>query len=216
MLRRKVKRRTLSKIDRVIMPNELIELIKSRRGLWRRRVLERHWYSRERLDFYWIRDTSLVAMTYLSASRISEVLRIRRDMVVEYPDRYVIQGVLLSKRILEDVYDEKGRLVRRKSKTLYREIWLPKKGERKVLTDMVIRWLEICPSERLYPFSRQRAWDIINVLTGYPPHWWRAFGESYLYEKWNFDLMAVADYVKVDPTVLREYLKGRYKRYPAI
>jgi hypothetical protein len=40
-------------------------------------------------------------------------------------------------------------------------------------------------------------------------HWFKAFGEDYLYEAWNKDTYAIAEEVPVDPRTLDKYLKKR-------
>jgi hypothetical protein len=40
------------------------------------------------------------------------------------------------------------------------------------------------------------------------------FGEDYLYDQYDHDLLAVADAVKVDARTLQLYIRHRDKKYP--
>jgi len=83
------------------------------------------------------------------------------------------------------------------------EAFLPLEGERAALTQLVMDYLQLLkPQERLFNFGRTRALQITHSILGIPNHWLRAYGEDYLYENWDHDILAVADYVKVDPRTL--------------
>jgi hypothetical protein len=73
-----------------------------------------------------------------------------------------------------------------------------------------LRLLE--PEDKLFNFGRTRALQITHSILGTPCHWLRAYGEDYLYENWDHDILAVADYVKVDPRTLQEYIRERYEK----
>ena len=160
------------------------------------------------------RDRALVALLYLLALRISEALRLRRSNFIlpdedgGYEDRIVVRGIKLSKSRWRD----------KPRKEQYRQInWLPLKGERAKLTGLVLDYLkELDYDEKLFKFDRRRAWEIVVHLTGLPCHFFRAFGEEYLYERWGRDILAVADYVKVDPVTLQQYIRRRYERYEVV
>jgi hypothetical protein len=51
------------------------------------------------------------------------------------------------------------------------------------------------------------------VHLGIPPHWERAYGENYLYDLWDKDILAVASYVQVDPRTLTKYIHGTHAKY---
>jgi hypothetical protein len=63
------------------------------------------------------------------------------------------------------------------------------------------------PEDRLFSFGNSRALQITHAILGIPCHWLRAYGEDYLYEMWDHDILAVADYVKVEPRTLQEYIR---------
>jgi hypothetical protein len=88
------------------------------------------------------------------------------------------------------------------------------KGERAALTQIVADYLQLLkPEDELFNFGRTRALQITHSILGIPCHWLRAYGEDYLYENWDHDILAVADYVKVDPRTLQEYIRERYEKY---
>ena len=54
------------------------------------------------------------------------------------------------------------------------------------------------------------------MLPAWTQHWLRAFGESYLYDSWDHDTVAVASQVKVDTRTVEKYLApGRSEQYRA-
>jgi hypothetical protein len=62
----------------------------------------------------------------------------------------------------------------------------------------------------------KRAYQIVHaMLPAWTQHWIRAFGESYLYDLWDHDIVAVADQVKVDTRTVEKYLVHRSERYIA-
>jgi integrase len=69
-----------------------------------------------------------------------------------------------------------------------------------------------------------RAWQVVKALLIDPnaepekkgwitAHWLRQFGDDYLYDSWDHDLMAVSDYTKQDARTLQLYLRKRYQKY---
>jgi len=187
-------RRTLRFITHYPTPKQIYESI----------IDGEMWPYKTNKDFYATRDKALVAITYLLAARISEVLRLEKSQFYTEKTRIIVQSIALSKS-------------RRKDKPrndLYRqEAWLPLEGKRAELTELVLDYLEICETERLFPFGRIRAFQIISTITGEPCHWLRAYGENYLYDEWDKDILAVANYVKVDVQTLQRYVRRAYAKY---
>lgn len=148
-------------------------------------------------------------MLYLAALRISEALRLQKKQFQHLKTKVLGEAILLSKRR----NDEKVR-----SKTLFRDIRISLTGERKDLGHIVKSYLVMLkdPEEQLFTFNRITAWRITTTMIGVPNHWLRAYGEEYLYRRWNKNLLAVADYVKVDPKILAEYLRDESKNYPVV
>jgi len=208
-------RRTLKDIAYVPEPGEILKVLNDSEG----------WEYRTNRDHYRLRDRALIALTYLLAVRVSEVLRLTRDQfLMPYDpggrrDAITVRGIYLSKRR----YKDKPRL------SQYREEgFLPLEGERAPLTIMVVNYLQAMDrreaerleegrrprrDDRLFRFKRQRAHQIFLANGGATCHWFRAFGETYLYDQWESDILAVADYVKVDPRTLQDYIRRGYKRH---
>jgi hypothetical protein len=127
-----------------------------------------------------------------------------------------------------------GKIITRKD--LYRkEARIPLHGERGKLGQLVLTYLQMIDLSsvpksyyaegndnattkmniRLFPFSAKsgRIDQIIKHILGIPPHWERAYGENYLYEIWDKDLLAVASYVQVYPRTLTKYIHGTHAKY---
>jgi len=194
----KTKRRTLKYIQYYPSPQELYKKIVESSG----------WPYKTDADFYHTRDRALVALTYLLGGRISEVLRLRKNQFIEQKDRVVVRGIKLSK----------SRYKNRPRRVQYREeAFLPLKGERVVFTQLVLDYLKLIgEGARLFEFGRVRAWQIINAILGVPCHWLRAYCENYLYDHWGRDILAVSDYVKVDPRTLQLYIRRSYRKYEPV
>jgi len=58
-----------------------------------------------------------------------------------------------------------------------------------------------------------------QVRTGFPTKMkpsgglFRALGENFLYDAWDHDILAVSDYVKVNPRTLEKYIRRSYEKY---
>jgi integrase len=194
----KLKRRTLKFIQYYPSPRELYQKIVSAPG----------WNYKENVEFYHIRDRALAALTYLLGGRISEILRLKKSQFIVRRDRVVVRGIQLSK----------SRYKNRPRREQFREeAWLPLHGERSNLTELVLNYLQLIgDNDLLFPFTRQRAWQIINSLLGVPCHWLRAYCENYLYDNWGKDILAVSDYIKVDPRTLQLYIRRSYQKYKPV
>lgn len=187
-------RRTLSDIKRYPSPREILDTIRLSPG----------WSYKESIEHYLKRDRALVSVIYLLALRISEALRLTKNQFRKETDKIVVGGIRLSKP------RKKGK----PRKHEYREGWLPLEGPREEFTTYITEYLELLgENDKLFPFGRGRAWQIVTALTGQPCHFERAYGEDYLYEEWDHDILAVADYVKVEPRTLQEYIRKRYEKY---
>lgn len=180
-----------------------------------------------RRDFYYTRDTSLPAILYLLALRISEALRLNRSQfIMPYEDggredSIIVRGIYLSKRR----YKNKPRL------TQYRDdAYLPLNGRRRKLTMLVVKYLQLMDRDAeirreqgkrkrkhfgdLYKFRRSRAYQITEARTGATNHWFRGFGEVWLYvEQFDYDLLALSDYLQVDQRTLSEYIRLGHRRH---
>jgi integrase len=192
-------RRTLKDIQTYPTPQKLYQQVVSAPG----------WPYKNNVERYQKRDRALVSLLYLLACRISEARRLIRKQFVmgEENDRLVVDSIKLSKP------RKKGKPRRHEFRS---EAWLPLKGERAPLTRLVMDYLELLgPEDKLFSFGNSRALQITHAILGIPNHWLRAYGEDYLYETWDHDILAVADYVKVEPRTLQEYIRKRYEKYQA-
>lgn len=191
-------RKTLRKIPYYPPPQEVYKTLLTAQG----------WPYKADRETYLIRDRSLAAITYLAGLRISETLRLKKSQFIEREDYVEIRTIELSK----------SRMKGKQRRDQYREGRLPLQGERLPLTKLALLYLEeLDEDERLFRFKTARAWQILTAL--FPEatcHWLRAWCEDYLYTKWGNDLLAVADYVKVDPRTLQEYIRRRYQKYPTV
>jgi len=194
-------RRTLKFIPFYPSPKELYETLMKSPG-WSY-YTNREWYQK--------RDRAFCSLLYLLALRISEALRLTKaHFLLDEDDveKITVRAIKLSKTIRKG----KPRI------TQYRhEGWLPLTGPRKPFTEFVLQFLDSIPEKkrntRLFRFSNSRGWQIVTANLDVPPHWLRAYGEDYLYGEWGNDLLAVADYISVDPRTLSQYIRSRYTKY---
>lgn len=170
------------------------------------------WNYKTSREYYLLRDRSHIALLYLLACRISESLRINKDHFIDPfkagQNRILLRGIKLSK----------SRVKGKPRRDQYRqEAWLPLTGSRSRFTHLILSYLRICKTHNLYISDRSQARKYINALTSqWTPHYFRAFGEDFLYTEWDKDIMAVSDYVKVDPRTLQHYLRKGYQKYKSV
>jgi len=191
-------KRTLKDIKYRLSPKQVYDLIcgKVYPYAWRR-------------VFYQTRDRALLALLYLTGGRISEVLRLRKsqfDRLID-PNFVVIRDMVVVKR--------KKSVVAREGYPI-REVALPLKGRLAVFTRLVIKYLELLDEdERLFKFTRQRAWQITSYITGKWNHYFRSQAESYL-GRYVFrrDPVGLAEYMGIkNVQTLREYVKTSWLDY---
>lgn len=193
-----VTRRTLKFIKSYPASDSLYSQIKKSDG----------WPYKTDKQFYKTRDKALCAILYVLALRISEALRLKITQFEKGPSHVTVRAIKLSKSM------RKGK----PRQSQYREEgFLPLIGERKKFTYLILDYLEIMESyelETLFPFKRARAFQIVSAVLGIPCHWLRAYGENFLYDVMQKDVLAVSDYIKIDPRTLQLYLRRRYSKYP--
>jgi len=195
----RIKRRTLKFIQYYPSPQEIYENLLNAKG----------WSYKTNPEFYRTRDRALTALTYLLGGRISEILLLKKDQFKIERDKVLVRGIQL----------KKSRYKNRPRREQYRqEAWLPLHGERAPLTNLVLDYLRLVDGENvlLFPFTRQRAWQIVTCLVGVPCHWLRAYCENYLYDNWGKDILSVSDYIKVDPRTLQLYIRRSYQKYKPV
>lgn len=197
-------RRTLEKIDRYPSPNEIFALIQTGKGWPYRNALT--------ADYHLKRDKALAALLYLLACRISEGIRIVRSQFKEtdseghkHKDRLFVQGIKLSK------VKKKGHSRKIEFRT---EAYIDLKGPCEGLAKLVADYLnDPRTQEQLFIKSPTQASKYVSALIGIPAHWLRAFRENWLYQTWDHDIIAVANYVEVDPRTLTLYIRKGYAKY---
>jgi len=172
------------------------------------------WPYKVGLDFYPIRDKALMALLFLTAGRISEVLSLRKEQFDFEADQdfVIIRNMILVKRLKT----RKGKPVKHRTAPIRDEVPLPRKGNLSKFTKLVLEYLELLgdPNEKLFRFKRHRAWQIVNYVTGQWCHWFRSQAESY-YGKYVFDSpFALRDFVGVsDIDSLGPYVKTQWRDY---
>ena len=190
-------RKTLKAIPYYPTPKEIYDLLVQSKG----------WPYKRDAESYLKRDRALVAIVYLGGLRISEALRLRKNQFVRRKGYVLVRAIKLSK----------SRVKGKPRRVEYRDARLPLTGERADLTRLVLDYVETLKSNeaKLFGFDNARAWQVVtSLLPDFTCHWLRAFCEDYLYDVWDHDLLAVSDYVKVDPRTLELYLRKRHERYP--
>jgi hypothetical protein len=215
----KKERRTLLTIPYYPRPHEIYNDL----------MLSVGWPYKTDRERYLMRDRALASLLYIAELRVSEALPLIKKQFVEESSFIRVNAILLSKR--------------KPGKIAYRDARLPLEGERAKFTELVRIYLESLEDEdRLFPWSLEkrvyivgkyrtksgeikdrksvqmvgtkRAWKIVNaLLPNLTQHWLRAFGEDYLYDKRDHDLLAVADEVKVDARTLQQYIRRRHEKY---
>jgi len=199
-------RRTLKYINRYPTPEQIYIKLQNN-----------SWPYKTNLDYYRLRDRALCVVLYVVALRVSEALRLTRENFTVNQSAITIEGIQLSKATKTYTKGKfKGKTVTRKQ--LFREYaFIRLDGERENLGKIVQEYLMLLDSkEKLFKFKRARAYQIVSTLLGVPCHWLRAFGENYLYDHWEHDILAVSDYVKIEPQTLSQYIRRSYKKYKEI
>jgi hypothetical protein len=197
-------------IDRYPSPREIYEAL-----------IYNQWPYKTNKDFLVTRDRAFCSLSYIVALRRSEVNRLIRSQFKTEEHQIILEAIKLSKA--ERHNKKTGESIMRKE--LYRkEAWIPLEGQRAQLGKIILNYLELLePEQELFNFSptSTRPWQIVETYTrglagkqrGITPHWLRAYGENWLYDNWEKDLMAVASYVSVDPRTLALYIRKGHMKY---
>jgi len=199
---RGVKRRTNEDILKRLSLKQIYSLIKNR-----------NWPYKTNREFYHTRDRALMALLFLTAGRISEVLSLTRDQFDCDADQnfIIIRNMILVKRLRT----RKGKPVKHTTAPIRDEVPLPLTGPLARFTDLVMKYLDLLgENEKLFKFKRHRAWQIVRFVTGKWCHWFRSQSESY-YGKYVFtSAFALRDFVGVsDIESLGPYVKTQWKDY---
>lgn len=221
-------RRTLESISYYPTPTELYNELMKAKG----------WHYKTNKEHYLARDRALVALLYLGAFRISEALRLKKNQFENRGNHIYVKAVQLSKRKPGKIAYRDARLpLRGKREELthlvlaylnlleepdarlfpwslnvkrYKSGTYKTKAKEGQKPETKTRW-------SVQMSGTKRAWQVVNALVPqYTQHWLRAFGEDYLYDAWDHDLLAVADAVKADPRTIQGYLRKRQEKYPPV
>ncbi len=177
-------------------------------------ITAKSWSYKTKLWFYPKRDRALMALLFLTAGRISEVLSLTKEQFDFVADQnfVIIRNMILVKRLKT----RKGKPVKHKTAPIRDEVPLALKGKLARFTELVLDYLDLIkkPKEKLFKFKRHRAWQIVNHVTDQWCHWFRSQAESY-YGKYVFNSpFALRDFVGVsDIESLRSYVKTQWKDY---
>jgi integrase len=202
-------RRVLAKIERYPGPKEIYESIISHKYPYQTNTET----SKAKAILLEARDNALAALLFIGAIRISEIERITKQQFSDLEKNpFKLESLKLSKAEKRD--RKTGKIITRKS--LYRkEIIIPLTGELGNLGKLIRTYLGFLneKDDRLFKIKNARVEQIIKTKLGLPPHWLRAYGENYLYGLWDNDIIAVANYLSVDPRTLSLYIHRTPKKY---
>lgn len=124
-------RKTLAQIKHNPTPKELYTTLINSEG-WNYKTNRQH---------YLIRDRSLVAVLYLGDFRAEEVIPLTTNNFQKFSNHILVKDVVVGKT----------------KKLTYREAKLPLIGERKVFTELILKYLDcLGEDERLYKWSLKK------------------------------------------------------------
>lgn len=171
------------------------------------------WPYRTNQDFYHKRDLALASLLYLSSARVGEVLRLKASQFSideSDPDFMIIQNFYVSKRKEGKIHP-------------ILEIPLPLKGSLAPFTKLVREYLKLLgPEDKLFTFSRHRAWAIIRYITNDPGveenpgwfcHWFRAQSLSYQVQLIRSTISVSSQRGIENPATLKHYDSGDWRQY---
>ncbi len=194
-------RRVLADIKEYPTPEKLYNKIMQYQGSYKTRQA-----------FYVTRDRALASIFYVAQLRKSEAHRLTKAQFEYDPFRIIAVKLSKSKKLSKKT----GQTITRKD-AYRKEILIPINGKLGVFGKFIMEYLDLIkkPEQRLFPFSDKAGRDnqILKKMLGCPPHWERAYGENLLYELFDYDLIAVANYVQVDPRTLSKYIHRTPKKY---
>jgi len=216
----KGKRRTLTEIQYYPRPYEIYKDLMMSPG----------WKYKTKPEEFLRRDRALAAILYVGELRVSEAIRLKKNQFENREDHIFVKAIRLSKRKPGKVAYREARLPLTGERAKFTELILDYLNT----LDDDQRLFPWSLKERVYVLKRKyttkdgqvknyrsvqlvgtkRAWQIVNaLLPNWTQHWLRAFGEDFLYDKFDHDILAVADEVKVDARTLQLYLRKRHEKY---
>lgn len=189
------------------------------------------WEPYLRRERYIKRDRALVALLYVGCLRVSEALRLVKSQFKSEGFFVNVSGIRLSKRRPGNIKYREARLPLTGKRACFTKLvtdYLQLLEPEERLFPWSLRVATYTVKNHPYPLrdgtvkerksiqmiGTKRAWHIVHaMLPSWTEHWLRAFGESFLYDEWQHDIIAVADQVKVDTRTVEKYLVHRSAQY---
>lgn len=169
-------------------------------------------YKSRKRDFYHTRDLALASLLFLTSGRVNEILRVTKDQFEEYePDNEIL--------LLSSFYVSKRKAGKSHPTPT---IPLPRVGALGPLTGFVEDYLELLgPEDKLFRFSRARAWAIIRHITKLPGakqpgmwcHWFRAQSLSYQVNLLRSTIAVAKQRGVENPGTLAHYYTGDWELF---
>ena len=185
-------------------------------------------------DKMFLRDRALVALLYVACLRVSEALRLTKAQFENKGDYVLISTIKLSKRRPGNIKYREARLPLKGNRVCFTKLVMdyletlepserlfPWSLRERTFTiknhTYRLRDGQVKDRKSVQIVGTKRAYQIVHtMLPDWTQHWLRAFGESYLYDLWDHDIVAVADQVKVDTRTVEKYLVHRSAQYKAV
>jgi len=178
----KVAKRTLKDIDEWLTPEQIYELIISKK-----------WPYKETPQFYMKRDRCLMALYFLTGGRNNEVLTLKKKnfKLTADPQFIILKGMRISKRTKKTISRFGAKVTRRTN------IRLPLFGKLGPFTLLVMDYLDVLDDDdKLFSFGTHRSHQIIKYVTGKWVHWFRAMSENF-YGQIFMDAVKLAKFIGV-------------------
>lgn len=169
-------------------------------------VMRKGWNYKTNQDYYLKRDRAFLSLMFLSGLRVSEVLRIREDQFDLESDLefVIVRDVQISKRKVRTIQREGVPKI---------DVALPLSGELSLFTKLVLDYLSVCESERLFTFGPARALVITKATTGKWNHYFRSQRLSHLINLIR-STDATAKIVGIkNPGTIAHYYKGTWREF---
>lgn len=159
------------------------------------------WPYKTKTDFYYTRDKALMSLCFLTMGRIHEVLTLRKSQFDfnSIPGFLVIHNILIGKR--------SKKTVSQFGKTY---IDLGISLDNRFLPFITEHLSQV--DDKLFNFSRYRAWTIIKYVTGKWCHYFRSMSQRhYLYKLGN--PATVSNIFKVDVRTILHYTTDTWEEH---
>lgn len=213
-------RKSLDQIENIPEPSQLYDELMASAG----------WQYKTRQDYFLTRDRALVALLYLGDFRAIEVLPLTKANFEAKSQYILVKNVLVAKKRKRTIREAMLPVLGKRAvftKLILDYLELLEDDER------LFKWsLEYKTTElKNQPITTKdgsikkrysktcvgtcRSWQIVKaLLPNYTQHWLRAFGYNYDYDNMKFDIFAVSDKTKANPSSLQPYIRRRYQKYP--